>query len=327
MIKRNRRPLLLATLFAVGMSLSAPLLADSPRSIRNKGSETMVDVATLWSRAYQAMVPESRNAVVEVYGGGSGNGIAALINGHVDIANTSRAMKKREVRLASRRLRKDPQGHIVGWDGLAVVVHPENPVNQLSFETLNKIYRKRGSMLSWSEMGIEVPNCPKQRIAAVSRKINTGTYAFFRQQVLGKRGLMRRDIDYLRTREEVVDSVANDPCAIGYISISKLSDRIKPVCLVQELQPVKQPSSQRQKEAQSGESLLIKSCIAPAGDGPRVASDYPMLRPLYMYTLGDPDPQVLAYIKWVQGENGQRMIESHGFIPIGQGADKPAEEK
>ncbi|MEG3638714.1 PstS family phosphate ABC transporter substrate-binding protein [Magnetococcus sp. PR-3] len=288
-----------ATLLAY--SVWTPSVQAEPRMIRNKGSVTMVDVALLWSRAYQATVPQSHDAVVEVFGGGSGNGIAALINGHVDIANSSRAMKAREIKLANRRLRTQPVGFVVGWDALSAIVHPDNPASALSGQELKRIYGKKGDVERWSDIGITVPGCKDQRINAISRRINTGTYAYFRHAVLGKRGLMRRDIAYKRTREEMVDAVANDPCALGYISISRLSERIKPLCLI--------------RNSKKGDQ---RYCVDQQAEL-RVTTDYPLLRPLYMYTLGEPDPQVRSYLDWVRGDQGQRMVKSHGFIPIGHG--------
>ncbi|ABK45756.1 phosphate ABC transporter substrate-binding protein, PhoT family [Magnetococcus marinus MC-1] len=290
------------------MLLCAPLatinLADaaSPRIIRNKGSDTMLEVASMWSSAYQAMVPESRTAVIEASGGGSGNGIAALINGHIQIANSSRAMKAREIKLANSRLRSQPVGFVVGWDALTTIVHPDNPIKALTGDALNRIYGKKGDIERWSDLGVTVPGCKDQRMTITSHRLNSGSYAYFRHAVLGSKALMRRDIHFQRNHAEMVDTVANDPCALGYISIAHLSDRIKPLCLT------------RLNKGQPPRSY----CIDQQADQ-RVSVNYPLLHPLYMYTMGEPDPQIRAYLDWVRGADGQRMLKSHGFIPIGYG--------
>ncbi|NIP18001.1 MAG: phosphate-binding protein, partial [Xanthomonadales bacterium] len=143
--------------------------------IQNKGSDTLVNVAQAWAENYQVVDP---TVVVAVSGGGSGTGIAAMINGTVDIANASRAMKESEIQSA-RNAGQDPVQHVVGFDALAVFLHADNPADSLSLEQLAEIYGDGGTFTSWTDLGVEVPGCQGQEIVVVSRQNNSGTYAYF----------------------------------------------------------------------------------------------------------------------------------------------------
>ena len=168
--------------------------------IQNKGSDTLVNVAQAWAEAYQTVDPAT---VVAVSGGGSGTGIAALINGTVDIANASREMKDNEIQLA-RDHGHDPVEHIVGYDALAVFLHPDNPLSTLSIEQIAEIYGDGGGYTKWTDLGVEVPGCKDQEIVVVSRQNNSGTYAYFRQTVLGK-GDFRLGTRDMHGSKDVVD--------------------------------------------------------------------------------------------------------------------------
>ena len=119
-------------------------------AIQNKGSDTLVNVAQAWAEAYQNVEP---NVVIAVSGGGSGTGIAAMINGTVDIANASRKMKKREIEMAKGR-GQDPMVHIVGYDALAVFLNQNNPIKTLTIAQLNDIYNRKGTARKWSDLGV-----------------------------------------------------------------------------------------------------------------------------------------------------------------------------
>ena len=149
--------------------------------IQNKGSDTLVNVAQAWAEAYQTVNPA---VVVAVSGGGSGTGIASLINGTVDIANASRGIKDKEMKLAKDN-GQNPIQHVVGFDALAVYLHGDNPLDEISIDQLKEIYGDGGSYLSWGDLGVEVPGCKDQEIVVVSRQNNSGTYAYFRKAVLG----------------------------------------------------------------------------------------------------------------------------------------------
>ena len=149
--------------------------------LQNQGSDTMVNLAQAWAEAYNTVDP---SVSIEVSGGGSGTGIAALINGTTDIANCSRSMKDIEKEKAKNNGGKDPKELIMGFDALAVYVHKENPMNEITLEQLAQIYGKEGKVTKWSELGDTVPG-GSDEIIRLSRQSNSGSYAYFRETVLG----------------------------------------------------------------------------------------------------------------------------------------------
>ena len=256
--------------------------------IQNKGSDTLVNVAQAWAEAYQTVDPTT---VVAVSGGGSGTGIAALINGTVDIANASRAMKDNEIQLA-RDHGHDPVQHTVGFDALAVYLHADNPLSNVSIEQLVEIYGDGGSYSKWTDLGVEVPGCKDQTIVVVSRQNNSGTYAYFRGTVLGKRDFRLGTRD-MHGSKDVVDLVENTPFAIGYSGLAYATEHLKLACISQ----------------QTGEACVNPS-VASASDG-----SYPIARPLFMYTIGQPSGYVGAYMDWIKSETGQCIILEKGYAP------------
>jgi len=256
--------------------------------IQNKGSDTLVNVAQAWAEAYQGVNPA---VVVAVSGGGSGTGIAALINGTVDIANASRAIKDKELKLA-RDNGQDPIKHTVGFDALAVYLHANNPLEEISLEQLAEIYGDGGGYSSWTDLGVEVPGCQDQEIVVVSRQNNSGTYAYFRGAVLGK-GDFRLGTRDMHGSKDVVDLVENTPCAIGYSGLAYATDHVKLGCITTETGAAcKEPT------------------VASAMDG-----SYPIARPLFMYTNGEPDGHVGEYLNWIKSNDGQCIILEKGYAP------------
>mgnify|MGYP003572236552 CR=1 FL=1 len=255
--------------------------------IQNKGSDTLVNVAQAWAENYQTVNP---NVVVAVSGGGSGTGIAALINGTVDIANASRAIKDKELQQAKDN-GQNPIQHTVGFDALAVFLHADNPLDEISLEQLRQIYGDGGTFLSWTDLGVEVPGCQGQEIVVVSRQNNSGTYAYFREAVLG-------DSDFkLGTRDmhgskDVVDLVEKTPCAIGYSGLAYATDHLKLACV------------------KSGSGSCVNPSVDSALDG-----SYPIARPLFMYTNGEPTGSVGDYLNWIKSEEGQCIILEKGYAP------------
>ena len=180
--------------------------------IQNKGSDTLVNVAQAWAENYQTVAPD---VAVAVSGGGSGTGIAAMINGTVDIANASRQMKQKEIDLAKSR-GQNPVEHIVGYDALAVFLHQDNPLDSIGIAQLAEIYGEEGETESWEQLGIEVPGCKGQEIILVSRQNNSGTYAYFRKAVLGGKRDYKLGTRDMHGSKDVVHLVEKTPCAIGY---------------------------------------------------------------------------------------------------------------
>ncbi len=284
MFKRNT--LLVVSALTASAFLSGCGGGQDRQVIQNKGSDTLVNVAQAWAEAYQLVDPTT---VVAVSGGGSGTGIAALINGTVDIANASRAMKDKEVQMATDA-GHEPVQHIVGYDALVVYLHADNPLSAISIEQLAEIYGDGGGYTKWTDLGVEVPGCKDQTMVVVSRQNNSGTYAYFRKTILGK-GDFRLGSRDMHGSKDVVDLVENTPCAIGYSGLAYATDHLKLACISQET---------------GGE--CTSPSVATASDG-----SYPIARPLFMYTGGEPSGYVGEYLNWIKSDAGQCIILAKGY--------------
>jgi len=256
--------------------------------IQNRGSDTLVNVAQAWAERYGQINP---SVAVAVSGGGSGTGIAAMINGTIDIANASRAMRDSEIE-AARSGGNDPIEHVVGYDALAIFLHPDNPIRELSREQLSAIYGEGGRYETWSDVGVTVPGCGSDEIVRVSRQNNSGTYAYFQQAILG-------DVEYkLGSRDmngssEVVELVENTPCAIGYSGLAYATEHVSMPCV----------------------SIDGGACVVPSIPA-AIDGSYPIARPLFMYTAGTPEGAIADYMGWILGEEGQCIILDMGYAPV-----------
>jgi len=259
--------------------------------IQNKGSDTLVNVAQAWAEAYPEVNPD---VAVAVSGGGSGTGIASMINGTVDIANASRKMKDKEMALAKKN-GQSPVEHVVGYDALAVFIHQDNPVKSLSLAQLKDIYGRDPKVKKWSDMGITVPGCKESDgIVVVSRQNNSGTYAYFKKAVLGKKGKYRQGTLDMHGSKDVVDLVEKTPCAIGYSGLAYATDHLKLVCI-----------------SKGGDDACVSPSVATASD-----RSYPIARPLFMYTNGEPEGQIKAYMDWIKSDAGQCILKKKGYAPV-----------
>ena len=247
-------------------------------------------MAQAWAEAYKLVDP---NLAIAVTGGGSGTGISSLINGTVDLANSSRSMKDREVELA-RSKGIEPVKHTVGFDALAVFVHPSNPATGFTFEQLGGIYGEGGTTEKWSELGLTIPGCPSDEIVLVSRQNNSGTFAYFKKAVLGAERDFKMGSRDLHGSKDVVDLVAHTPCAIGYSGLAYATDHIKMPCI----------------SKVDGEACVAPS-VATAMDG-----SYPVARPLFMYTAGQPEGRVKQYLDWILSDAGQCILRDKGYAPL-----------
>ncbi len=259
--------------------------------IQNRGSDTLVNVAQAWAERYGEVNP---SVAVAVSGGGSGTGISAMINGTVDIANASRAMRESEIE-AARAGGNEPVEHIVGFDALAVFLHPDNPIDAISTDQLAQIYGDGGAYETWSDLGISVPGCGSDEIVRVSRQNNSGTYAYFQEAVLGEAEFKLGSRD-MNGSSEVVDLVENTPCAIGYSGLAYATEHVKMPCVSTE-----------------AEGACVDPAVARAIDG-----TYPIARPLFMYTAGTPAGAVAGYMDWILGEEGQCIIRNMGYAPVSE---------
>ncbi len=261
----------------------------SGKVIQNKGSDTLVNVAQAWAEEYRKVNPDISVAVT---GGGSGTGIAALINGTVDIANASRKIKRKEKKLAKKN-GQNPVEHIVGYDALAVFLHHNNPLQEISLDQLAEIYGEGGKLTRWSQLGVEVPGCADQEIIRISRQNNSGTYAYFRKAVLKRKDFKSGSRD-MHGSKDVVDIVEKTPCAIGYSGLAYATDHVKMACIAKK----------------KGEKCINPS-VATASD-----NSYPIARPLLMYTNGEPQGEIKKYLDWILSDEGQCIILKKGYAPV-----------
>ena len=260
-------------------------------SIQNIGSDTMVNLAQAWAEAYSKDHPKIS---VEVSGGGSGVGIAALLNGTADIANASRQLEPAEVEKATKQSGKHPTEHIVGFDGLAIYVHKDNPLDQISIEELSEIYREGGKINKWSELGVtSIPGAKGDEIVRVSRQNNSGTYHYFREHVVGKKNDFKQGSLDMNGSKDVVELVGRTPNAIGYSGLGYATGAVKFI----KVSKVK------------GEPGVVPSNTTI------LDKTYPIARPMFMYTPGSPPAHVMDYLAWIAGPEGQKIVEQTGYVP------------
>lgn len=256
--------------------------------LENKGSDTMVNLALAWAEHYQMKHPEVR---ISVSGGGSGTGIAALINGTVHIANASRRIKPEEIAEA-RAHGIEPVEFVVARDAIAVIVHPENPVSRLTLQQVSDIYS--GKINNWAEVGGE--NRP---IVRLSRETNSGTHVYFLETVLrlgdkNNHTLFAMDTLLLPSSEGIVYELRQNPNAIGYDGLGYVPPDLKTMAIARA----------------EGEPYVLPS-IETVNDG-----SYPIARDLYMYTPGQPSGPVLEYLNWILSAEAQAIVAELGFVPV-----------
>jgi len=210
----------------------------------------------------------------------------------VDIANASRQIRDSEVESARAR-GIEPVEFIVGYDALAVYLHADNPIDEMDFGQLAAVYGEGGPFESWSDLGVSVPGCSSDEIVRVSRQNNSGTYAYFRETVLGE-GEYKLGSRDMHGSKDVVDLVENTPCAIGYSGLAYATDHVKMPCVsVEEGAP----------------------CIAPSMET-AVDRTYPIARPLFMYTAGEPEGATKEYMDWILSDEGQCILVEKGYAPV-----------
>jgi phosphate transport system substrate-binding protein len=256
--------------------------------IENKGSDTIVNLALAWAEQYQQERPEVR---ISVTGGGSGTGIAALINGTVDIANASRQIKPEELEQA-REAGYEPVEFVVARDAIAIIVHPDNPVDRLTLEQISKIFK--GEINNWQELGGE-----DRPIVRVSRETNSGTHVYFLEEVvrLGSsedKSIFSPDTLLLPSSEGIISEVSDNPNAIGYDGLGYVTPEVKVLSVAD----------------QNSQEYILPS-IETVND-----TRYPISRDLYMYTREIPVGVVEEYLDWAYLETAQGIVQELGFVPV-----------
>jgi phosphate transport system substrate-binding protein len=255
--------------------------------IQNKGSDTMVNLALAWAEAYQQVQP---SVSVSVTGGGSGTGIAALINKTVDIANASRQIKDEEINDAKAN-GVEPFETVVARDAIAIIVHPENPINQLTLQQVSDIYS--GKINNWLEIGGD-----DRPIVRLSRETNSGTHVYFLETVIRMDNkesdlLFDQRTLLLPSSEGITSEVSSNPNAIGYDGLGYVTDTVKVVAI-------------------SGDT--DGPYVVPSAESVN-AGTYPISRDLYVYTNGEPKGAVKAYLEWILSNDAQDIVTELGFVP------------
>jgi phosphate transport system substrate-binding protein len=258
------------------------------QTIQNKGSDTLVNLALAWAEQYAQVRPE---VIISVTGGGSGTGIAALLNGTVDLANASRALKDEEI-AGARAAGFEPVEETVALDAIAVVVNPANPVDALTILQLADIFS--GRVTNWREVGGE-----DRPIVILSRESNSGTYVYFLEEVVrqGRKGcedLFAPTALLMPSSEGISAEVRQNPNAIGYDGLGYVTPDQKVLAVAPE-----------------AGAPYIRPTVETVVDG-----TYPIARPLYMITRGQATGAIAEYLEWIKGPEGQAIVRDLGFVPL-----------
>jgi phosphate transport system substrate-binding protein len=276
--------ILLAALVVFSAACGVPGEGEQHRPVTVKGSDTMVILAQSWAENY---MKEHAGLTVQVTGGGSGVGIAALINGGTDICEASRPMKDTEKQQAKSRRGQEVKEIPVALDGLAIYVSESNPIQSFTEPQLKAIYT--GKITNWREVGGK-----DGRIVTYGRDNSSGTYQFFKDHVLNNEDFAR-EVQTLPGTGAIVNAVSKDPASIGYGGIAYSSGiRVVPV-----------------RRDDKSEAVMPSLATVKSGE-------YALSRNLFFYTVGEPIGDVKAFIDWVLGPEGQKLCETVGYYPIAQ---------
>jgi len=288
----KRTKSIIATVVASFLMGSFFLLAPSLQAsdmIQVKGSDSEVNLVQSLAEAFMKKNP---GASIAVTGGGSGTGIAALINKKTDIANSSRDMNSKEEE-AAKKAGVTPFRVVFATDGISVIAHPENPVSKLTLEQLGKIFK--GDISNWREVG-----GADMKISLYGRQSNSGTFVFFREFVV--------KADYsphkkaMNGNAQIVEGIQRDKAGIGYVAVGYVVNEkgeVRPGVKVLNIA----------KDAQS-------EAFNPAKMENVMSGKYPISRPLNQYLVGKPSGTLLEFIKFELSPEGQEIVRKKGFFPV-----------
>jgi phosphate transport system substrate-binding protein len=253
-----------------------PLGVGDKRKVIIEGSTTVLPIAQAAAETFMRQNPETD---ITVRGGGSGVGIASLIDGTCDIGDSSRSIKEAEVDKATAN-RRDPVAHVIAMDGLCVIVHPTNSIDALSKKQVKDIFT--GKISDWSQLGGSAG-----KIVVISRDSSSGTFEAFGTLVLGGQKV-RADALLQASNQAIASIVARTPGAIGYVGLGYLSPEVKALA-IDGVMPSK-------------EAVLT--------------GKYSVGRPLFMYTNGKPTGVVRDFIDFVMSSEGQKIVDEQGFVAL-----------
>ncbi len=248
----------------------------------------MVNLALAWAERYQTVNPA---VSISVSGGGSGTGIASLINGTIDLANASRKIKTEEYDQAEQN-GVEPVEFVVARDAIAIIINPDNPIQQLSLVQISAIYS--GLINNWSELGGE-----DRPIVRVSRETNSGTHVYFLEEVLrlgeaDNKTFFSPDTLLLPSSQGITSEVRDNPNAIGYDGLGYVTPEVKVVAV-----------------ARDDQGPFILPSVESVNQG-----SYPIARDLYIYTAGQPEAGTQEYLDWIISAEGQAIVRDNGYVPI-----------
>jgi phosphate transport system substrate-binding protein len=260
-------------------------------SISIIGSNTVTPLSSVWAEEFMDASPE---VSIAVSGPGSGVGIANLIDGTTDICQASREIKSSEIDQAHKK-GVDPYEIQVATDALSVVVHPDNPISELTIGQLSAIYTNQ--VTNWQEVGGD--DAP---IVALSRDTNSGTHVFFKEHVVQMDGLATEDksleygnkVLFLPSTQEGVSEVAKNTNAIFYPGLGYVTDKVKPLGI-----------------KRTSDDPAVLPSVATALDG-----TYPIARPLLYYTDGEPEGVIKDFIDYCLSPEGQEKVTEVGYVPL-----------
>lgn len=277
-----------ALVIVFSMFLSTAFAAGQNNSLQVKGSDTMVNLGQAWVETY---MEKNSKEFIAVTGGGSGTGIASLLSGTCDIAMSSRTIKQKEIDLAKLK-GINPNEIKVALDGIAVVVNPKNTVDKLILEQLAGIFS--GKITNWKEVG-----GGDEKIVILSREVNSGTHVYFKEHVLRKNDSSSKEefspkALMLSSSQAIADEVSGNISAIGYYGMGYISSKQKAVAIAMD-----------EKSAY----------IAPTIDNV-VNGAYPISRPLFIYTNGQPQSMVKKFVDFILSAEGQEIVLNTDFVPV-----------
>jgi phosphate transport system substrate-binding protein len=245
-----------------------------------RGSDSEVNLVT---RLGEVFSEHREDVAVAVTGGGSGVGIAALLDGVADLANSSRALKPQEKLLALRK-GVEPVETVFATDALTVIVHEKNPVESLTVEAIGAMFR--GEVASW-------PHGPE--VVGYGRQSSSGTYGFFRKAVV--QGDYALEVREMSGNAQIVEGVAADPGGIGYVAVGYLKAGAEGVRAV----PI---------EGDDGQ------VVSPLDAEAVKAGRYPIARPLYQITDGPPRGPIAEFLRFELSPPGEAILVEMGFYPV-----------
>ncbi|ABZ84639.1 phosphate abc transporter, phosphate-binding protein pstd [Heliomicrobium modesticaldum Ice1] len=252
-------------------------------SIQVKGSDTIVNLSQAMAEEF---MKKNKDASIAVTGGGSGTGIKALVNGTADLANSSRDMKAEEKNEIKEKTQKDVKEFVIANDGIGFIVNKDNPVKELTMEQLADIYT--GKVSNWKELGGN-----DEKIVVYARETSSGTHVFVKEHVM-KNKEYRSDALLQSSSAAIVKEVEGNKGAIGYVGLGYLKDSVKTIAV--------------KKDAGSAAVLPSEASVKD--------KSYPVSRPLFVYSAGEPQGVAKAFVDFMLSSEGQAIVKKMDFVPV-----------